>query len=169
MINSSVWAIFPANWYEMNKSERAICSKDRLWLHDDDLDYGFSHEELLFLRALPEYQILENGNKKLLLSHYAYPNLSGFSQGFYSWEKEFEAHFSFMKALDCSLAFTGHAHPWGFYCVTPVRFKQYGYRKINMPELPAIVGIPPVTRHRYRAGFCIYDSDADSLRTLKLL
>ena len=118
-----------------------------------------------FLRALPEYVILETPNYNILLSHYAFPNLSGFKKGFYSWEKEFGPHFEFMHQHNCRLGFIGHAHPRGFYTVQPDRFKQYRYRQIKISDFPAIIGIPPVTRHKHRTGFCIFDTD--QLITLK--
>jgi predicted phosphodiesterase len=137
------------------------------WPHEDDLDPGYSEDDIEFLGTLPGFAILNTPKFNILFSHYAFPNLSGFVQGFYSWEKEFSQHFEFMQQNDCSLCFTGHAHPRGFYIVHPDRFKQYRYRGIKISDFPAIVGIPPVTRHKHRTGFCIFDTDQLVIRAHK--
>lgn len=151
---------FPPDWYSLDFSKRAELSGHQIWLHEDDHDTTYTREDLAFLASLPEFEVLDNSDCKILLSHYAYPNLSGFSKKFYSWEGEFKAHFKFMEQNACSLSFIGHAHPRGFYLASPKRFRQYGYRKLKLKELPAIIGIPPVTRHRMRSGFCIFDTSS---------
>jgi predicted phosphodiesterase len=155
---------FPKNWYDLPPQTQAGLSAESLWLHDDEPDTNYSTDDLEFLKALPEFAILETPECRILLSHYAFPNLSGFKKGFYSWEKDFSAHFEFMQKHNCQLGFTGHAHPLGFYLVWQDRFRQYGYRGINISRFPAVVGVPPVTRHKHRRGFCIFDTHNKHLK-----
>jgi hypothetical protein len=155
---------FPKNWYDLPPQTQAGLSAESLWLHDDEPDTNYSTDDLEFLKALPEFAILETPECRILLSHYAFPNLSGFKKGFYSWEKDFSAHFEFMQKHNCQLGFTGHAHPRGFYLVWQDRFRQYGYRGINISRFPAVVGVPPVTRHKHRRGFCIFDTHNKHLK-----
>ncbi|MFO7668800.1 MAG: metallophosphoesterase family protein [Bacteroidales bacterium] len=150
---------FPHNWYDLDLEHRRELAADELWLHEDDMDHGFSSEDLHFLYGLPEYEILETANVNILLSHYASPNLSGFRKKFYTWAREFSGHFNLMEKHNCQLSFIGHAHPRGFFEVTENRFRHMAYRKRKMTKFPAIIGCPPVTRHQYRSGFCIFDSD----------
>ncbi len=130
------------------------------WPHELDMNPGYSEEDIRFLASLPRYEILPTPAGNILFSHYVYPNLSGFVKGFYYLEKEFEEHFAFMKKHECSLCFTGHAHPRGFYRVIPGRFKQYRYRSIKITTFPSLIGIPPTTRHKHRSSFCIFDTNS---------
>ena len=164
--HSDVFA-FPENWYTLAPAEQAELSADSIWIHDDELEPNYSSEDLKFLKSLPEFAVLETPECNILLSHYAFPNLSGFKKGFYSWGKEFESHFEFMQKHHCQLAFTGHAHPRGFHMVFQDRFRHYGYRGLKIPGFPALVGVPPVTRHKHRRGFCIFDTHNKHLRVYR--
>ncbi len=150
---------FPDNWYKMDMKDRRNLAGETLWLHADDMEYGYGPDDLEFYRKLPEYEILETPDIKILLSHYASPNLSGFRKKFYTWASEFNKHFQEMQNNDCQLSFIGHAHPRGFFRVTDNHFKHFTYRKHKIKKFPAIIGCPPLTRHRHRSGFCIFDSE----------
>lgn len=149
---------FPGNWYEMDMEARRALAGDELWLHADDLDYGYGPDDLEFFRELPEYEVLQTPEINVFISHYASPNLSGFRKKFYTMEREFSTHFHEMTRHDCLLSFIGHAHPRGFFEVTERRFKHFGYRKYLLKKFPAIIGIPPASRHKGRSGFLIFDS-----------
>ncbi|MCP4314286.1 MAG: metallophosphoesterase [Bacteroidetes bacterium] len=137
------------------------------WQHELDLDPGYSAEDISFLATLPLYDTLTTTAGNILLSHYAYPNLSGFVKGFYYSGKEFQSHFAFMQECDCNLCFIGHAHPGGFYRVQPESFKLYRSRRLKITSFPSIVGIPPATRHEHRSSFCIFDTNSLRLQVLR--
>ena len=137
------------------------------WLHEDDLDPGYSEEDISFLSSLPFYETLSTPLGKILFSHYVFPNLSGFVQGFYYEAKEFREHFTFMRQLECSLGFTGHAHPGGFYRVHPGGFRLYRKREIKINSFPSIIGIPPATRHEHHSSFCIFDTVSLRLQLIR--
>ncbi|MEN8201698.1 MAG: metallophosphoesterase family protein [Bacteroidota bacterium] len=128
------------------------------WQHELDLDPGYSEEDISFLATLPSHDILPSPSGNILFSHYVYPNLSGFVKGFYYEEKEFMEHFAFMRERECSLCFTGHAHPGGFYRVHPGGFNHYRNRGKKISTFPALIGIPPATRNEHRSSFCIFDT-----------
>lgn len=138
------------------------------WPHEEDLDPGYTSRDLEFLAGLPAYAVLPDTSYKIFLSHYIAPNLSGLIKGFYTRGTEFHAHFRLMKKLNCKLGFFGHAHARGFHVVYPEKFNIYGYRKLQLKDFPMAVGIPPVTRHRMRSGFCIFDTVTNLLQTFKL-
>lgn len=158
---------FPENWYELPARKQAEISGGVIWLHDDELETTYRSEDREFLFSLPEFVVFPAENFNILLSHYVYPNLSGFKKGFYSLEQEFRSHFEFMATHDCSLGFTGHAHPRGFNLVRPGLLIEYGYLKVNLSELPAIIVVPPVTRHKHRRGFCVFDTESLWLRACR--
>ncbi len=158
---------FPPDWYDLELQRKIELTNREIWLHEEDLDPRYSREELQFLEGLPEYHILQNGEQRILLSHYAYPNLSGFRKQFYIWGSEFQSHFRFMESHHCAIGFIGHAHPRGCFMVTPQRFRHYPYRKLKTPEEAAIIGVPPVTRHKKRSGFCIFDTHSRTIQAVK--
>lgn len=160
---------FPANWYELEFREKEKIAEDKIWLHDaSDLKSLLSKEEIEYLRSLPEYVVLETPGRNILFSHYIYPNLSGFLRGFYQDENDFSGHFSFMKERGCQRAITGHAHIRGFYTVSEGRMTYYSYRKLKMKPAAAIFGVPPLTRHKNRSGFCIFDNETDIFQAVRL-
>lgn len=158
---------FPITWYEMDLIKRTELSKSEIWLHDGDLDSNLGTEDLGFLQTLSEYEVLDTTEYRILFSHYAYPNLSGFRKNFYSWEGDFKDHFRFMKEKDCSLSFIGHAHSRGIYTVSREDFKLSGKKRFQLNAHPTIVGIPPVTRHGMRSGFIIFDTSSRVMQILK--
>lgn len=159
---------FPSDWYEMDHRERVRLANGEIWLHEtDDLDPLYRAGDLEFLRSLPEYHILNTPGGNILFSHYAYPNLSGLKQGFYIQEKEFRSHFDFMEQKGCNTGFTGHAHVRGFYVVTPGHFRHYRYRRYQLDTFPVCIGVHPVTSHKKRSGFCIFDTDSFQLQAIK--
>lgn len=159
---------FPSDWYELDFGQRSGLVNGEIWLHEmDDLDPLYRSEDIEFLRSLPEYHILKTPGGNILFSHYAYPNLSGFRKGFYVQEEEFRPHFEFMKEKNCEIGFTGHAHVRGFYTVSPGVFRHYNCRKLKLDTFPVCIGIHPVTSHKKRSGFCIFDTDSYHLQAIK--
>lgn len=160
---------FPSNWYELDFRKRSELVNGDIWLHEiDDLDPLYHKEDIEFLNSLPEYYVMETERGNILFSHYIFPNLSGFKKGFYIEEKDFRKHFDLMKKKECLVAFTGHAHVRGFYVVNHHILKHYRYRKLKLNGYPACVGIPPVTRHKNRSGFCIFDTKSFEIQTIKI-
>ena len=138
------------------------------WLHEEDLDPGYSEEEIVFLGSLPKYSVLPASDYKILLSHYIEPNLSGYIKGFYRSGKEFGAHFQLMQDLNCKIGFTGHTHARGFHLINPHQFKLFGFRRLHLEDFPVVIGIPPVTRNNMHSGFCIFDTESFLLKVTKL-
>ena len=159
---------FPSNWYELQASERAARANGKIWLHEEhDLDPGYTDEDISYLNTLAEYHVLDGGQFRILLSHYIYPNLSGFQKGFYHTSTEFEGHFEFMEKLGCKMGFSGHTHFRGFYKVSGGQFRQHRYKRITLKSHPVCIGVPPVTRHKRRSGFCIFDTGTHILNTTR--
>ena len=160
---------FPVDWYDLEYSERKTLSNSKVWLHEEnDLDPLYTNEDIQYLRALPEYYVMNDaGQRGILFSHYVWPNPSGFVKSFYSAPQEFEPHFGFMAERGCTISFTGHAHVRGCYMAIPRYFRYYRYGRRRLNAFPVCVGIPPVTRHKNRSGFCIFDAERSLLRVLR--
>jgi len=155
---------YPENWYKLSEEEKARKAGLKLWLYQGEQEPNYTPSDLEFIRTLTEYQVLETGDFRILLSHYAYPNLSGMQQGFYSGKRDFRDHFSFMENHDCEFGIIGHGHTRGAYLVSPGLFRHYLFRKRYRFRLPSIAGIPPVTRNGMPSGFCIFDSGQKQFR-----
>lgn len=159
---------FPDNWYELDYPQRKAMAGEEIWLHDEDeLDPLYSHEDIAYLRSLPEYYIHERGEEKVLFSHYMYPNLAGFKRSIYHELNEIEPHFQFMDKLDCGISFTGHIHNRGFDVITRDRYREHRFSKVQLSELPVIVNLPPVSRNKNSSGFGIFDTDSLEFRAIR--
>lgn len=160
---------FPAHWYDLEYSERKFLADNNIWLHEEDeLDPLYTRDDLQYLRSLPEYHVMKDEDERgLLFSHYAWPNMAGFVKNFYTEPKEFRSHFEFMAERGCSISFTGHAHVRGCYMAFPRYFAYYRYGRRRLNAFPVCVGIPPVTRHKNRSGFCIFDAGGSLLRVVR--
>jgi len=130
------------------------------WQHELDLDPGYSEEDISFLASLPFFAILPTPAGNILLSHYVYPNLSGYVKGLYYKEKDFQEHFTFMKEHECNLGITGHGHPRGFFRINSRGFKHYRYQGTRISSFPSLIIIPPATRQENQSSFCIFDSNS---------
>ena len=160
---------FPDNWYDLNYHQRHLLANNTLWLHEEnDLDPLYKEEDLDYLRSLPEFVKIEESGLKILLTHYAFPNISGLKKEFYTYSDEYTQHFEFMNLLDCTISFTGHAHVKGFSLALPKKFKQYRYKDINLKKTPSCIGIPPITSLNKRNGFCIFDLNKMRISVVKL-
>lgn len=159
---------YPSDWYEMEDAKRQERADGKIWLHEEhDLDPQYTLEDISYLNSLPEYQVLDVDNYRILLSHYVFPNLSGFQKGFYTSASEFKDHFRFMQSLNCEVSFTGHAHFRGFYRVSEKEFRHYRYQGFRIKSLPLCLGVPPVTRHKRRSGFCLFDTESSRIRAVR--
>lgn len=160
---------YPEDWYGLNYHERHRQANDTLWLHEEnDLNPLYKDEDIEFLNSLPEYTVLDIGGFNVLFTHYFFPNISGLKKEFYTYKDEYERHFSFMKKLDCTISFSGHAHVRGFTFATERKFRQYRYKKMNLKPGYISIGLPPITSLNKRNGFCIFDTNEMSIQVVKL-
>ncbi len=160
---------YPKNWYHLNYHQRHKLADNTLWLHEEnDLNPLYKDDDLEYLKSLPEYSVLKTPGLNILFTHYVYPNISGLKKEFYTYRDEFTQHFNFMDSLDCTVSFTGHAHVKGFFSVTSKKFKQYKFRKLKLKPVPICIGIPPITNHKKRNGFCIFDLNELSIQVIRL-
>ena len=160
---------FPADWYDMEYSQRKTLAQNQIWLHEEDeLDPLYTRDDLEYLQTLPEYHVMKDADERgILFSHYVWPNMAGFVKSFYTEPKEFKPHFEFMAERGCSISFTGHAHVRGCYKAFPRYFAYYRYGRRRLNAFPVCVGIPPATRHKNRSGFCIFDAGGSLLRVVR--
>ena len=160
---------FPENWYQLDYHERHRLGNNTLWLHEEnDLDPLYKADDLAYLKSLPEYSVYKASGFNILFTHYVYPNISGLKKEFYTYQDEFQQHFTFMDRMNCSVSFTGHAHTKGFFIVTQKSFKHYRYKKKYLPVDSACIGISPITSSGNRNGLCIFDTEEFTIHMLRI-
>jgi len=161
---------FPDNWYQLDYHQKKALANGAIWLHEEDeLNPLYSHQDIEYLRTLPEFTNHTISEKKILFSHYVYPNLSGFYKKMvYTIPEEFRHHFSWMRKLGCEISFTGHTHIKGFYVVNSKKFKRYNYKKIALKDELACVGIPSISGSKDRRGFCVFDSEEMTVEAVRI-
>ena len=166
---------FPENWYQLNIEEKQKLCNDKIWLPElNSLDPLLNDKDIEYLSSLPEYQIIEDLNGNLLLSHYLFPNLSGLHKKFFFKPSDYKQHIEFVKRKNCRFSFVGHEHfeePW-------VAKEQKG--KLNMVNRSILfpftktrklkhsidvqcIGVPP-TVQSIAAGFCIYNTEQNEIK-----
>lgn len=160
---------FPPDWYKLSLEERSERSGGRIWLHEDQAQSNFTSDDMDLLGSLPEFRVLEDQGTRILLSHFAYPNLSGFAKTFYRSRREFDAHLDFMASHGCSIGFMGHAHVQGYLKADRRSFEHYAYGRTRTNGDGFAICLPPVTRNNGRRGFCIFDRDSGLLQVRRQL
>ncbi|MBN1950679.1 MAG: metallophosphoesterase family protein [Bacteroidales bacterium] len=160
---------FPANWYSLDYHQRKELGYKKVWLYDhDELDPLYTLADKEYLSSLPEFGILEAGNRKLFLSHYVYPNLSGSLLDFYHTAPEYRKHLEFMNGKGCRLGFGGHFHAGGLTIATHEKLLRRGFRRKVKPPADSVILVPSVAGNKMNNGFCIFDTDEDTVRAVHL-
>jgi predicted phosphodiesterase len=160
---------YPKDWYELDYHDRKELGKNILWFHEeDDLDPLYKKSDINYLKNLGDKVQYQVNGIGILFSHYIYPNISGLKREFYTYGDEFNQHFSFMKKEGCAISFTGHSHTRGFFTATKNKYKEYGYKRLELKDEPVCIGTPPITNQRKRSGFIIFDTDAMTVQAVRV-
>ncbi len=126
---------YPQNWYQLPFGEREELADHKIWLYEDhDLSPMLSKKNQIYLSSLEEFQKSEFDGFQLLLSHYAYPDLSGSTTEFIGNQNQLQEHFKFMEMNKCQISFSGHRHVEGHTVATNREIKTFGFEKSEVPE-----------------------------------
>jgi predicted phosphodiesterase len=169
---------YPENWYALGPEEKLRLSNGRVWNYTDDYPLQLSEREKAYLWDLPEFLIHENAGIKILLSHFLYPNFTGYEWNPDGKKKMFDMHFGFLRQNSCQLSICGHTHIEGlgiFYdpqrdiyskIFKGYRFYHYGKRKIKSRYCS--ITIPALADNKQANGFAIYNSEDHTINTVSL-
>ncbi len=159
----------PANWYELTFEERKQTTDNKVWLYEDNelspLLNDFSKNWLL---NLPEYTTIKIDEIRVLLSHYIFPDNTGFTKHFINTMTEFRNHLELMNKHNARLSVFGHAHPAGLYNVDSINNKFYITKKTKVCKSLYAVGIPAITSASAYQGFAVFDSGKGLFETIAL-
>lgn len=157
------------DWYSQSLKDRKNISKGTVWLYEDELiSPPLSPEESAFLCHLPETASLHAADQHLLLSHFAYPDISGSTKVLPNTHLDVVKHLQYMQLGGFNLSFSGHGHPEGVILCSDKRMDYHGFGLIQLNETIKWVVLPPVVRSNRRSGVTIFDSDLKTLLTLEL-
>ncbi len=170
---------FPDNWYDLTPEEKTHISLGKVWNYSDDYAVKLSEKEIGYLQSLPEFVIKDIGEKKLLFSHYVYPNFTGTVSTKYDDDREIKGHFGFLRQKECELSICGHMHIEGLgVCYESeaglfskifkgFMYYSYGEKKLNRNRLNCLT-IPALADNSQVNGFAIYNSTEFSINALSL-
>jgi predicted phosphodiesterase len=161
--------VYPPHWYSLPFSDRVRISENRLWLYEDnELSALLDADTAEYLNQLPEMVIIDVDGTRCLLSHYIYPDLTGSAMAFLAGYDDLRDHIQYMQRNLCSLGFSGHIHPGGYFRMpqpTPevIRFGKTG-------ELLPFdwVGVPPITCSKNNNGFLVWDTKQHTIKAIPL-
>lgn len=160
---------YPDNWYELDYFVKKFIAQGRVWLYEEnELQALYTKEDLEFLLEQKELEVLEVDGLRILLSHFAYPNLSGSEKKFFYDSFDFNEHFKLMKEKDCTIAIMGHAHPDGLMYFTQTVNYRNRFKKCPLPTEPVCIIAPSITQSGVKNGFLIFDTDKSEIEAIKI-
>jgi len=169
---------FPANWYDLSAEEKLIVSNNKVWNYSDDYSVNLNENEKEYLNSLPEFKIKEIGNQKIIFSHFAYPNFTGYVSSYHGEGKKLKDHFNYLKLNDYSTSICGHMHIEGLgICYEPDNnilaklfngFMYYSYGERKLKPKHCSITIPALADNGQVSGFAIYDTTNHSIKALSL-
>jgi len=157
------------NWYNLDYETRAVKSRNRIWLYEDNEIKSFlSDDSKDFINSLNETEIVECGDIKLLISHFCYPDFSGSAIFFPGEVFHLEKHFGFMNEKNCKVSISGHGHPEGAIMVTEEKFASLKFGTNRLSDGTQWIVAPCVARTTRENGVLLLDTSSNEFKTLSL-
>ncbi len=135
-------------------------------------------EDIAWLDALPDHAITESGGRRVLLSHYVYPDFTGSTMVFLRRQSQLAAVHDFFTRENISIGFTGHDHPAGagFCYPAPLKWssrlsRAVQYMPFNRYHLDGermICLLPALATLNSRPGITVWDSATGVLDVIQL-
>lgn len=161
---------YPSNWYALERSARQELSQGRVWLYEDELAALLTPEDEAYLRRLPEFLPVTIDGLGIMLSHYAYPDLSGDSVSFNpALLDNLAQHLRFMSDHGCRLGFSGHDGRNGVAIYTGAERREAGFGIHALPQhQPVWIQIPWVANGTYDNGVLVLDTTHRQIEAIPL-
>ncbi len=161
---------YQKNWYTLDYWKRKELAKDKVWLYEyNELPSLLTKADEKFIDSLPEYIIGNFDGIKILLSHYAYPDLVGTTKFEPKTAKDVKEHFKFMEKLGCKLGISGHDHKEGIMRFTPDKAEEFIFGKVKVEkETPTWFHLPSVVNGSSANGVAIFNTKTFEVETIPL-
>lgn len=160
---------FPPDWYTLDFFERKALAKDRLFLYEDvQLSALLTKADKAYLESLPDLLVRSFGERKVMFSHFAYPDLHGMQTYFPKRAEEFLPHLSFIRDQGCDLGFSGHMHFEGLSRVSEFDITRDPFGTYELSGSLEYAYGPCIARGPFRPGILVYDTDSGVVHALAL-
>ena len=161
---------YPKKWYSLDYQTRQKLSKNKVYLYEDnELPALLTKEDEKFIRQLPEYVIKRYGDKNILFSHYAFPDLVGTTTIEPKTPKDAKKHFAFMKKQGCRLGISGHDHKEGMTVFTEKEVREIPFnKKVKLTDEPTWLHGPSVVNGSLANGVLFLDTDKMEIMVIPL-
>ncbi len=169
---------FPDNWYSLSPEQKVEIGGSKVWNYADDYPVELNDDDRAYLDKLPEFVFGHFGGKKVLVSHYAYPNLSGYVLLNRHENKKMAGHFRFLHENECVLSICGHRHIEGlgiYYEPGESRLAKlfnghdyYSFGEKRLKDKACSISIPALADNGQVNGFAILDTVNNSINAMSL-
>ncbi|MCE1200557.1 MAG: metallophosphoesterase family protein [Bacteroidia bacterium] len=168
----------PAGWYELSAEEQQAIAGDKVWNYRDDYPVVMNENDFAWMNSLPEYVIRDFGGETILISHYIYPNFSGFVLLNSDEGSRIKAHFKYLREQSCSLSIFGHLHIEGLAVhyepaegllarlLNGYDYYSFGIKKLK--DKPCSISIPALADNGQVNGIAILDTSNRTINALSL-
>ncbi|SET64658.1 metallophosphoesterase family protein [[Clostridium] polysaccharolyticum] len=160
---------YPTLWYALDYDTRKMLSNNKVWLYDNDLPSCLSDKNKEYIASLPEYVVKDMGDHNVLLSHYAYPDLTGSAVEEIKDIPQLGKNFHFMSQKNCVYGFSANDHYEGVCYFTRENKGSIGFcESLELGEEPLWLHGPTVSRGEFHNGILIYDSKIRVMESIPL-
>ncbi|MFO7656673.1 MAG: metallophosphoesterase [Bacteroidales bacterium] len=169
---------FPSDWYYLSPNEKTTVSANRVWNYTDDYPVQLNEKDAGYLFSLPEFIIKEFNDRKIIFSHYLFPNFTGYVSNDKNEQKRIRDHFKYINESGCQLSIVGHMHIEGTgICYEPVEtilsqlfngFTYYSFGERRLKSKLCCITVPALTDSSQVNGFAIFDSNNYTINALSL-
>lgn len=161
--------IFPTNWYDLSFEQRVLCSQGKVYLYENnELPSLLNEYSLEYLSNLPEYKIINLDTYNILISHYAYPDITGSCTFELSIKDDCLDHLVFMKHLNCLYGFSGNDHIEGFDIYSQVDVKNIPFTSFTLNNEICWITGPTISNGTMQNGLLTFDSTSKVVTAIPL-
>lgn len=169
---------FPANWYSFSPEQKLDYSNNKVWNYTDDYPVLLNEQEVDYLKNLPEFSVLVLFERRLLISHFVYPNFTGSVCSYRGDGKRITDHFNFLDNHQCQLSVCGHMHVEGlglyyrpdnhFIAQLFKGFDYYSFGERRIKDKICAISIPALADNGQVNGLAILDTKSYTINAMSL-
>jgi predicted phosphodiesterase len=169
---------FPAGWFELSPDQQTEVSANKVWNYTDDHPVVLTDKDIEYLSNQPEIISREYGGRKILFSHFLYPNFSAYISSFNGGSIKLNDHFRYLGQQGYDLSVCGHMHMEGIgisygpgeNLLTKLfqGFIYYSYGERKLKNKCCCVTIPSLADNHQVNGFAILNTIDFSINVLSL-
>lgn len=155
------------NWYDLSFERRKELANGKIWLYEDEeLSPLLNDFSLEWLSKLPEKLYIDIASKKIHISHYIYPDITGAKKSNMHSVNDIKEHHSYCIHENVNMSIFGHVHSVRMLLADNINLKNKKFFCVSNALIN--VGLPPIVNNRFYSGFIIYDSINNNIETVSI-